>query len=251
MPIYMLKDEVLDFPPVNKATKDGLLAIGGDLSPERLLIAYQSGIFPWYNEGEPILWWALDPRMVMNPSDLKVTKSLWKTLESNKFSCSFDTDFESVIRACATVPRTDEQAEEEPEDADEPSTWISEDMIAAYCELHKLGYAHSVEVYLDNELVGGVYGVSLGKVFFAESMFHTKPEASKVAFYNLCEFLTRNNIELIDAQQETSHMKRLGASPIPRKEFMKQLKVLVNEPSLVGDWGDGSAELETFELTSI
>ena len=242
MPIYMLKDEVLDFPPVSQSTNDGLLAIGGDLSPERLLVAYSSGIFPWFAEGEPILWWSLDPRMVMKPTDLKVTKSLWKTIESNKFSCSFDSDFEGVIRACAMVPRTDEQFEEE-EDKDEPSTWISEDMIAAYCELHEMGFAHSVEVYQDNELVGGLYGVAIGKVFCAESMFHTKTDASKVALYNLCQFLIRNGFELIDSQQETAHMKRMGAAPIPRKEFMKTLKPLVKAESLVGNWGDGSAEM--------
>ena len=239
----MLKDEVYDFPPVGQSTKDGLLAIGGDLSPERLLVAYSSGIFPWYSEGEPILWWSLDPRMVMKPTDLKVTKSLWKTIESHKFSCSFDTDFEGVIRACATVPRADQQIVEEEEDADEPSTWISEDMIHAYCELHKLGFAHSVETYMDNELVGGLYGVAVGKVFCGESMFHTKSDASKVALYNLCQFLIRNGFELIDAQQETGHMKRMGAAPIPRKEFMKLLKGLVKQQSLVGNWGDGTAEL--------
>ena len=249
MPIYMLQDEVLDFPPVSQSTKDGLLAIGGDLSPERLLVAYSSGIFPWYNEGEPILWWSLDPRMVMKPNDLKMTKSLWKTIESNKYSCSFDTDFEGVIRACATVPRTDDQIEEE-EDKDEPSTWISEDMIAAYCELHDMGFAHSVEVYQDNELVGGLYGVSIGKIFCAESMFHTKAEASKVALYNLCQFMTRNNLELIDSQQETGHMKRMGASPIPRKEFMKLLKALVKNETLVGNWGDGSAEMMKLTIES-
>ena len=241
MPVYMLKDEVYDFPPVSRSTKDGLLAIGGDLSPERLLVAYSSGIFPWYSEGEPILWWSLDPRMVLKPSDLKVTKSLWKVLESNKYSCSFDTDFEGVIRACASVPRTDDQAEEE-DDQDEPSPWISEDMIVAYCDLHDLGIAHSVEVYQDNELVGGLYGVSIGKVFCAESMFHTKTDASKVALYNLCQFLIRNGIELIDAQQETANMRRMGAAPISRKEFIKTLKGLVKSPSLVGNWGDGSAE---------
>lgn len=239
----MLKDEVFDFPPVSQATKDGLLAIGGDLSPERLLVAYSSGIFPWYQEGEPILWWSLDPRMVLKPADIKVTKSLWKTIESNKYSCSFDADFEGVIRACATVPRSDQQVSEEAEDADEPSTWISEDMIHAYCELHDLGFAHSVETYMDNELVGGLYGVSIGKVFCGESMFHTKSDASKVALYNLCQFLIRNGIELIDAQQETAHMRRMGAGPIPRKEFMKILKGLVKEQSLVGNWGDGTAEL--------
>lgn len=239
MPIYMLEDEVFDFPPVSHATKDGLIAIGGDLSPERLLLAYSSGIFPWYSEGEPILWWSLDPRMVMKPSDMKITKSLKKTIESNKFSCSFDTNFEGVIRACATVPRSDEDASK-PDD--ELTTWITEDMIHAYCELHELGFAHSVETYLDNELVGGLYGVSIGKVFCGESMFHTKTDASKIAFYNLCQFLIRNNFELIDAQQETGHLKRLGASPIPRKDFIKLLKNLTNENSLVGNWGDGSAE---------
>ena len=249
MPIYMLQDEVLDFPPVSRSTKDGLLAIGGDLSPERLLVAYSSGIFPWYKEGEPILWWSLDPRMVLKPSELKMTKSLWKTIESNKYSCSFDTDFEGVIRACVNVPRTDDQAEEE-EDKDETSTWISEDMIAAYCELHDLGFAHSVEVYQDNELVGGLYGVSIGKIFCAESMFHTKTDASKVALYNLCQFMTRNNIELIDAQQETSHIKRMGAYPVSRKEFIKTLKALVKEQSLVGNWGNGSAELLKLEVSS-
>ena len=248
MPVYMLKDEVYDFPPVSQSTKDGLLAIGGDLSPERLLVAYSSGIFPWYSEGEPILWWALDPRMVLRPEDIKVTKSLWKTIESNKYSCSFDADFEGVIRACATMPRTDDQAEEE-EDQDEPSPWISEEMIAAYCDLNDLGIAHSVEVYQENELVGGLYGVSVGKVFCAESMFHTKADASKVALYNLCQFLTRNGIELIDAQQETAHMKRMGAAPITRREFMKKLKKLVNgQETLVGNWGDGSAELRKLTI---
>lgn len=248
MPVYMLKDEVYDFPPVSQSTKDGLLAIGGDLSPERLLVAYSSGIFPWYSEGEPILWWALDPRMVLRPEDIKVTKSLWKTIESNKYSCSFDADFEGVIRACATMPRTDDQAEEE-EDQDEPSPWISEEMIAAYCDLNDLGIAHSVEVYQENELVGGLYGVSVGKVFCAKSMFHTKTDASKVALYNLCQFLTRNGIELIDAQQETAHMKRMGAAPITRREFMKKLKKLVHgQETLVGNWGDGTAELRKLTI---
>ena len=247
MPIYKLQDEVLNFPPVSQSSHDGLLAIGGDLSPERLLVAYSSGIFPWFAEGEPILWWSLDPRMVMKPTELKVTKSLWKTIESNKYSCSFDADFEGVIRACAMVPRIDLQEEEE-EDADEPSPWISEDMIAAYCELHGLGYAHSVEVYQDNELVGGLYGVSIGKIFCAESMFHTKTDASKVALYNLCQFLNRNGFELIDSQQETAHMKRMGAYPIPRKEFMKMLKGLVKEQSLVGNWGGGTAELMKLQI---
>lgn len=238
----MLQDEVYDFPPVNQATQDGLLAIGGDLSPERLLVAYSQGVFPWYNEGEPILWWSLDPRMVMKPTDMKVTKSLWKTIESNKFSCTFDADFEGVIRACATVPRGDfDEVKDEDDDAD-PDTWINEDMIHAYCELHELGFAHSVEAYIDNDLVGGLYGVSIGKIFCGESMFHTKTDASRVAFYYLCDFLRRNGFELIDVQQETAHLKRLGAAPVPRKDFIKTLKNLVKADSLVGNWGNGSAE---------
>lgn len=248
MPIYKLEDEVFDFPPVNQSTSDGLLAIGGDLSPERLLVAYSSGIFPWYSDGEPILWWSLDPRMVMKPTDIKITKSLWKTIESNKFSCSFDADFEGVMRNCATTPRSDEQQQD---NDDEAVSWLSEDMIHAYCQLHELGFAHSVETYLDNELVGGLYGVSIGKMFCCESMFSRKPDASKVALYNLCQFLIRNGFELIDTQQETGKMKRLGAASIPRKEFMKILKSLIEERSFIGNWGDGSAEWKQLVLEDL
>ncbi len=233
MPIYMLSDDIYDFPNVNQATQDGIIAIGGDLSPERLIIAYSSGIFPWYNEGEPILWWSLDPRMVMKPTEMKITKSLWKTIESNKFSCSFDTNFEKVIRLCAEVERPEQEG-----------TWINEDMIAAYCALHELGFAHSVEAYQDNELAGGLYGIAIGHVFCGESMFHTRTDASKVAFYNLIQFLKRHNFELIDAQQDTNHLRRLGAYTIPRKDFIKILKRLVKYPSLVGNWGDGTAKLK-------
>lgn len=233
MPIYILADNVYDFPPVNQANEDGIVAIGGDLSPERLIIAYSSGIFPWYSEGEPILWWSLDPRMIMEPSELKITKSLKKVIESNKFSCSIDADFSKVIRMCASVERDHQE-----------NTWINEDMIAAYKALHELGFAHSVETYLENELVGGLYGVSIGKVFCGESMFHTKTDASKVALYNLCDFLIKNDFDFIDVQQDTPHMRRMGAYPIPRKDFIKRLKQSITYPSLVGNWGDGSAKLK-------
>lgn len=233
MPIYMLADDVYDFPPVSQANEDGIVAIGGDLSPERLIIAYSSGIFPWYSEGEPILWWSLNPRMVMEPSELKITKSLRKVIESNKFSCSIDADFDRVIRMCAIVERDNQEG-----------TWINEDMIAAYKELHKLGFAHSVETYLENELVGGLYGISIGRVFCGESMFHTKTDASKIALYNLCDFLIKNNFDFIDVQQDTPHMRRMGAYPIPRKDFIKRLKQSIIHPSLVGNWGDGSAKLK-------
>ena len=230
MSIYLLADDVYDFPSANLANQDGLLAIGGDLSPERLIIAYSSGIFPWFNEGEPILWWSLDPRMVMKPTEMKVTSSLKKVIDSNRYSCSFDTNFDKVIEMCASVERKDQEG-----------TWISEEMIAAYKELHRIGFAHSVETYYDNELVGGLYGVSIGSIFCGESMFHTKTDASKVALYHLCDFLTRNNFDLIDVQQDTPHFRRMGAYTIPRKDFLRLLKGYVKRPSLVGDWGDGNA----------
>ena len=230
MSIYLLADDIFDFPSANLANKDGLLAIGGDLSPERLIIAYSSGIFPWYSEGEPILWWSLDPRMVMKPTDLKVTKSLRKTIDSNRYSCSIDTNFDKVIEMCANVERKDQDG-----------TWICKDMIAAYKELHRIGFAHSVETYCDNELIGGLYGVSIGSVFCGESMFHTKTDASKVALNYLCEFLIKNNFDIIDVQQDTPHFRRMGAYTMPRKDFLKLLKGYVKHPSLVGNWGDGSA----------
>lgn len=224
--LFRLDDNDYAFPSAELAEKDGLLAIGGDLSPLRLLNAYANGIFPWYNEDEPILWWSLDPRLVIRPGEMKVSKSLKHTLKSGKFEVKIDTNFRSVMQHCANTPREGQDG-----------TWIINDMVEAYCRLHELGFAHSFETYLDGKLVGGLYGVSIGKAFFGESMFHSVSDASKVAFYHLHQFLQHHDFKLIDCQQETPHLKSLGAYPIPRHDFLIELEGLVTEPSLIGNWG--------------
>lgn len=223
--IFRLDDNNYAFPSAELAEKDGLLAIGGDLSPLRLLNAYANGIFPWFNEGEPILWWSLDPRLVIRPGEMKVSKSLRHTLNSGKFTVHIDTNFRSVMEHCAGTPREGQDG-----------TWITHEMVEAYCKLHELGFAHSFETYLDDQLVGGLYGVAIGKAFFGESMFHTVTDASKVAFYHLHQFLKNHGFKLIDCQQETVHLKSLGAYPIPRKDYLSELETLVTEPSLASSW---------------
>lgn len=202
-----------DFPPANKALREpnGLLAVGGCLSKERLLNAYRHGIFPWYNPGDPILWWSPDPRLVLFPNQLIVSRSLRKTLRKNIFLITFDQAFNEVIAACAE-PR---------KDAD--GTWITGEINRAYNELHKLGIAHSAEAWLEGELVGGLYGVALGQVFFGESMFHTKTDASKAVFATLVEQLKSWNYQLIDCQVHTRHLESFGAQEIDRSDFIKLL----------------------------
>lgn len=229
--LYQLNDEDCFFPPADRANKDGLLAFGGDLSPQRLVVAYANGIFPWYNENEPLLWWSLDPRLIIRPGEMRVSKSLRRTIRSGKFEVRIDTNFREVILHCAATPRKGQDG-----------TWIQDEMVEAYCELHNLGIAHSFEAYQDGKLVGGLYGVSIGKVFFGESMFHTVADASKVAFYHLHQFLQEHDFKLIDCQQETSHLMSLGAYSIPRKDFLEELKVLTVEPTLAGNWGTGKTE---------
>lgn len=229
--LYQLNDEDCFFPPADRANKDGLLAFGGDLSPQRLVVAYANGIFPWYNENEPLLWWSLDPRLIIRPGEMRVSKSLRRTIRSGKFEVRIDTNFREVMLHCAATPRKGQEG-----------TWIQDEMVGAYCELHNLGIAHSFEAYQDGELVGGLYGVSIGKVFFGESMFHTVADASKVAFYHLHQFLQEHDFKLIDCQQETSHLMSLGAYSIPRKDFLEELKVLTVEPTLAGNWGTGKTE---------
>jgi len=223
--IVLLDENEIWFPDPYKAPKDFPLAVGGDLSPDRLLFAYSLGIFPWYSEGEPVLWWSPDPRMVLFPENLKISRSLKKVLKNKGFEIRFDTDFERVIKMCATVKRPGQEG-----------TWLTEEMINAYIKLHKLGYAHSVETYLNGELVGGLYGVSIGKTFFGESMFHTVSDASKVAFVHLVRKLKEWDFDMIDCQQSTPHMARFGAVDIPRKEFLDKLKESIKKPSIVGKW---------------
>ncbi|MDR0969482.1 MAG: leucyl/phenylalanyl-tRNA--protein transferase [Lentimicrobiaceae bacterium] len=231
MTIYLLSDDYLGFPPVEEATEEGIVAVGGDLSINRLINAYINGIFPWYNEGEPIVWYSPDPRLVLRPEDIKISKSLRKTLKNNTFEVRFDTNFEQIIHCCAQTKRKGSQG-----------TWITNDIIKSYTKLHEIGIAHSVEVYKNQELTGGLYGLSLGNVFFGESMFHTSTDASKVAFVHLCKFLHENEFQLIDAQQDTNHLRSLGAYTISRKQFLKLLEKHVFKPTLLGNWGDDSAK---------
>ena len=235
--LFQLNDDNCFFPPAEYANQDGLLAFGGDLSPERLINAYANGIFPWYNEDEPLLWWSLDPRLIIRPGEMKVSKSLRHTLKSGKFECRIDSDFRGVMLHCAQTPRKDQDG-----------TWIQDEMVEAYCMLHDRGLAHSFETYLDGELVGGLYGVSLGTLFCGESMFHTVADASKVAFYHLHQFLSAHGFQLIDCQQETKHLVSLGAYSIPRSEYIEEIKTLVKAPTLIGSWGQGPCQQVVIDI---
>ena len=214
------------FPPLSRALHEpnGLLAAGGDLSPERLLLAYRHGIFPWFSPGQPILWWSPDPRMVLLPHELKVSRSLAKTLRRHPFEVRTDTAFSDVMQGCAAPRRG------------EPGTWISPDMIAAYTRLHELGFAHSVEAWQGDELVGGLYGIALGRMFYGESMFSRATDASKIAFVHLARQLERWDFGMIDCQMKTAHLASLGAREIPREEFARRLGELVNYPDYPGHW---------------
>jgi leucyl/phenylalanyl-tRNA---protein transferase len=212
MPVFTLSDR-LSFPPPRLAIHEGLLAVGGDLSVERLLLAYRSGIFPWYSEGEPILWWSPDPRLVLYPSELRISKSLQKVIKRRLFHITVDKAFDEVIQGCAEIKRSYGEG-----------TWITDEMKSAYRELHRCGYAHSVEAWHGNDLVGGLYGIALGHAFFGESMFSRVNNASKVAFVTFVGMLKRLKFDLIDCQVKTDHLIRFGAREIPRKKFLEQLE---------------------------
>ncbi|MEO5572904.1 MAG: leucyl/phenylalanyl-tRNA--protein transferase [Gammaproteobacteria bacterium] len=207
-------DESVEFPNIELALRDpdGLLAIGGDLSPARLISAYRNGIFPWYNEDQPILWWSPDPRAVLFPNQLHVSRSLQKEMAKNDYTVTINTAFQRVMEACAQ-PRKDGHG-----------TWITAAMIEAYCRLHTMGFAHSVEIWHGGELSGGIYGVGLGRVFFGESMFGRRTNASKLAFVHLVRRLHDSNYALLDCQVHSAHVKRFGAGFISRKEFTGLLK---------------------------
>ena len=214
MPLFALQNELI-FPPVHLAEPDGLLAIGGDLSTERLLLAYRNGIFPWY-EGSHILWWCPDPRFVLYPDELKVSKSMQSLLKKQAFGFTTNTSFGEVIANCKTIAREGQE-----------STWITDEVKNAYTKLYETGYAHSAEAWLNGELVGGLYGVRLGKVFFGESMFSKVSNASKYAFISYVQQLRAEGIQLIDCQVYTAHLESLGARMIPREAFIGQLNELV------------------------
>ena len=211
-------DHDTPFPDLCEALTEpnGLLAIGGDLSSDRLLKAYSSGIFPWFSEGEPLLWWSPDPRMVLFPQDFKVSKSLAKRLKKNDYEVKFNTHFRKVMESCAETSRPDQDG-----------TWITSDIIDAYCELHRLGYAHCAETWIDNTLVGGLYGILINKMFFGESMFHHVTDASKIAFAHMVDYLKIKGIGMIDCQMNTKHLASLGAKEINRTEFISKLNELI------------------------
>ena len=224
MTIYRLFDDPV-FPDPEEADADGLLAVGGDLSPQRLLTAYSNGIFPWYAEDSPILWWSTNPRLVLIPSEFHLPRSLGRVLRSGVFSFSMDRDFPGVIRGCARSPRPGQEG-----------TWIVDEMVEAYTLLHRLGYAHSVEAWRGDELVGGLYGISLGSAFFGESMFYTVSNASKATFAMLVRQLAAWDFSLIDCQQTTHHLLRFGAREMPRFRFLAALREAMDAPTQEGVW---------------
>jgi len=223
VPVYRLDDRLV-FPPASLA-EDGLLAVGGDLRPERLLLAYSSGIFPWYDAGQPILWHSPDPRTVLEAGNLHLSASLRKAIRRRPYRLTMDTRFRDVIESCAAAER--------PEG---PGTWITPEMVEAYVELHRRGFAHSVEAWSGDELAGGLYGISIGAAYFGESMFARRPDASKIAFAALVAQLARWGIELIDCQVHTDHLERFGAEEWPRKRYLAVLASAIPQPTRKGRW---------------
>ncbi|GAB6146448.1 leucyl/phenylalanyl-tRNA--protein transferase [Desulfocicer niacini] len=224
MPVFRLS-EALVFPPPHLAREDGLLCVGGDLSPQRLILAYQNGIFPWFSHGEPLLWWSPDPRMVLFPRNINISRSLKKCIRKGQFTITMDTCFREVITACADS-RTRKGEE----------TWLVDGMIPAYIHLHEMGLAHSVETWQNKVLVGGLYGISLGRTFFGESMFSFVSNSSKVALAALCHHLTALKFDLIDCQVATTHLASMGAVDIPRSLFIQKLTRSLNKKPIKGQW---------------
>ncbi|MDD3353505.1 leucyl/phenylalanyl-tRNA--protein transferase [Zoogloea sp.] len=220
------------FPPTTLALRNpnGLLAAGGALTPDWLLAAYKAGIFPWFNEGEPILWWSPDPRLVVFPDQVRITRSLRKTLRNARYEVRLDSAFAQVIQACAE-PRSHGAG-----------TWITEDIQAAYIRMHELGHAHSVETWMDGELVGGLYGMALGRVFYGESMFSRRTDASKIAFAHLTRFLELRNFAVLDCQMTTGHLQSLGGREIPREAFVQMLGTLTREDRPPAPWPENGAQ---------
>ncbi|MFT4975517.1 MAG: leucyl/phenylalanyl-tRNA--protein transferase [Myxococcota bacterium] len=224
MPVYRIPEEHL-FPHPSLSEPDGLLGVGGDLHPARLLLAYANGIFPWYSEGQPILWFSPEPRFVLKPEQLHIGRSLKKRIRRGDYEVRLDSAFADVIRACRERSRPGQRG-----------TWITDEMEQAYNTLHEMGYAHSAEAWRDGELVGGLYGVGLGTLFSGESMFATAPDASKVAFAWLARQLQAWGVELIDCQVRTDHLARFGADDMPRQRYLERLRAMINQPSRPGPW---------------
>jgi leucyl/phenylalanyl-tRNA--protein transferase len=223
MPIFLLGEEAV-FPPPELSSPEGIIAVGGDLSPRRLLNAYAAGIFPWYSQGEPILWWSPDPRLVLFPGEVHISKSMKRIINKKRFHLTCDRGFKEVIEKCRQPRLT------------QPGTWITDDIQEAYVQLHNMGYAHSVEVWQDKKLVGGLYGVSLGKCFFGESMFSHVANASKFAFIRFFQRLFQSGFIMVDCQVPSEHLKQLGAREIPRTEFLALLEQGLTYKTLKGKW---------------
>lgn len=232
MPIFLLGDEPV-FPPAQLASDEGIIAAGGDLSPQRLLNAYTSGIFPWYSEGDPILWWSPDPRMILSPKEIHISRSMKKFLKKSPFHFSFDSSFGHVLEHCA-----------DPRDG-QLGTWITREMKAAYVYLHELGFAHSMEVWQEDKLVGGLYGVSLGKCFFGESMFSLQTNASKFGIITLARLLQEKEFLMIDCQVPSGHLRTMGAKEIPRVEFLKLLERGLDYETIPGKWDSAATPAAT------
>ncbi|GAA4828614.1 leucyl/phenylalanyl-tRNA--protein transferase [Algivirga pacifica] len=228
MPIFRLEDDELSFPPAYLAEEPGIIAVGGDLSPDRLIQAYAGGIFPWFHPGDEPLWWSPNPRCVIFPAKIKISKSMRQVLRKGQFTVTFDQNFEGVIDNCQKIYREDQQGE----------TWISEELKASYMELHRRGFVHSVEVWQDEELVGGLYGGYMGKCFFGESMFAKASNASKVGFIMLAKNLEEKGFELIDCQVHTPHLESLGAEMIPRADFLKTIEENYHTEFIKEDWNE-------------
>jgi leucyl/phenylalanyl-tRNA--protein transferase len=225
---YLSEHERFDFPHPETANEDGLVCFGGNLSPGMLLSAYSQGLFPWFSQNEPILWWSPDPRFVVFPEEAHASASMRKILRQGRFGMEFDLSFREVISACSSAERPGQKG-----------TWITASMIEGYCRLHELGYAHCVEAWSGGELAGGLYGVCLGKIFFGESMFSRVPNASKAAFLFLASFLKDRGFGLIDSQVRTAHVASLGGREIPRAEYLERLSGLLRHDTLKGNWGSG------------
>lgn len=224
MPVFLLSDDI-EFPSPHLASKEGLLAVGGDLTQNRLLLAYRMGIFPWFSNNEPIMWWSPDPRLVLFPEEIRISRTLKKTIKKKMFRVTMDSAFVQVIHQCAQIRLQNGQ-----------DTWIVEEMINAYCKLHESGFAHSVEAWHQGELAGGLYGVSLGGSFFGESMFTLVSNASNVAFVKLVEYLISLSFDMIDCQIATQHLIRFGAREVPRARFLEKLNESLKKPTLKGRW---------------
>lgn len=232
MPVT-ISHHILEFPDLDEADESGLLAVGGDLSLERLKLAYTKGIFPWYEKGMPILWWSPDPRMVLFPDKMIISHSLKQSIKKQQFTVTIDTAFEKVINNCAQTPRKGEKG-----------TWITREMKNAYIQLHRAGFAHSAEAWLDGKLVGGLYGVAIGKAYFGESMFHHVTNASKVAFFHLVEKLSSWDFKIIDAQVYTNHLESLGGEMIPRSQYIQILEKALLIEDCPGSWEKRELELK-------